>query len=330
MQAIIIDRYGGPEVLRLQRIQVPVPGPDEVLVQVERAGINFMDVHTRQGKYRHSRSYPVRLPCTLGMEGAGTVVETGSGVRRIRAGDRVAWCIVWGSYAEFACVPERMVVKLPEGISFDVAAAMLFQGSTAHYLAHDVGGLAPGSTCLVHAASGSVGRLLVQLARRLGARVIATASSEEKRHAVERLGADFVIDYEEGRFADRVREWTDGRGVDVVFDPIGQATLRHSLRAARKKGLVVNFGSVSGEVTDLRPIELGEAGSLRLIRPRLVDHLESAEVVQRRADDLFAAIGDGTLQLLIDPAGYCLSTVDQAHQALEDRSQLGKALLQIR
>jgi NADPH2:quinone reductase len=327
MKAITIDRYGGSEVMQLCDIDIPEPGPGEALVKVAFAGINFMDIHTRQGKYRNSRSYPVRLPCTLGMEGAGEVVRTGAGTQRVRPGDRVAWCISWGSYAAYACVPQSKLAKLPAGIGFDVAAASVFQGSTAHYLVHDVARLEPGMTCLVHAASGSIGQWLVQMATRKGATVFATAGSEDKRDIVRALGARAAFDYEGGRFADAVRAQTGGQGVDVVFDPLGASTLRDSFRATRMRGLVVNYGSVAGSITDLDPIELGEAGSLFLTRPRLTDHLADADTVQRRADDLFDAVAAGRLQVPMDPRRYTLEDVALAHERLETRQQIGKALL---
>ena len=328
MKAIQIDRYGGPEVLRRRDVPVPRPGPGELLVAVSHAGINFMDVHTRQGKYRDSRTYPVRAPCTLGMEGAGRVASTGAGVRGYASGDRVAWCIVWGSYAEYAVVPAWRAVKVPPGISLELAAASVFQGYTAHYLVNDVGRLGAGATCLVHAASGGIGQILIQLARRLGAEVYATTSTEEKAEIARSRGAHLVMRYEGGRFADAIREHTAGRGVDVVYDAIGKATLRDSLRAARRGGLVVNYGSVSGSVTDLDPIELGEAGSLYLTRPRLADHLLDAGMIKRRADDLFAALLDGTLK--IDIAGrYTMDDVEQAHAALEERRIVGKPVMVI-
>jgi len=328
MKAITIERYGGPEVLQRRDAPIPEPGPTDVLVRVAFAGINFMDIHTRQGKYARSKTYPVRLPCTLGMEGAGEVVKVGREVTRMAPGERVAWCISWGSYAEYACVPERLIAILPDAIGFDLAAASIFQGSTAHYLVNDVARLVPGSTCLVHAASGSIGQILVQLAKRVGATVLATASSEPKREVARRLGADFAMPYDEGRFADAVRAATGGGGVDVVFDSVGRVTLRDSFRAARVRGLVVNYGSVSGPVTDLDPIELGEAGSLFLTRPRLADHLADAETVQRRADDVFAALVEGALSIPIS-GRYALEDIERAHAAIENREQIGKAVLEL-
>lgn len=328
MKAIRIEQYGGPEVLQRVEIDVPSPGADEVLVRVVFAGINFMDVHTRQGKYQNSRTYPVRLPCTLGMEGAGEVVAVGENVTSCKSGDRVAWCISWGAYAEYAVVPAARVAKIPSTISYDLAAAAIFQGSTAHYLLEDVAHIGSNSTCLVHAASGGIGQLLVQLAKRRGAMVFATTSSEAKADIARRHGADHVMLYDEGRFADRVRETTGGQGVDVVFDAIGRTTLRDSFRATRVRGLVVNYGSVSGSLNDLDPYELGEAGSLFLTRPRLADHLADGETVQRRAGEIFAAIQDGALQITIS-GRYTLDNVEVAHAALEERRQLGKSVMQI-
>ena len=327
MKAITIDRYGGPEVMQLRDIDVPRPGPGEALVKVAFAGINFMDIHTRQGKYRESRSYPVRAPCTLGMEGAGDVVAIGPSTTRVRPGDRVAWCISWGSYAEYACVPESKLATLGPATPFDIAAASVFQGSTAHYLVNDVARLGPGMTCLVHAASGSIGQWLVQLAVRAGATVLGTASSEPKRAIATSLGASQVFAYDEGRFAEAVRQATGGDGVDVVFDPVGRTTLRDSFRATRTRGLVINYGNVSGSVTDLDPIELGEAGSLFLTRPRLTDHLADASTVQRRADALFHGIASEGLRVPIDSRRYTLEDVGLAHERLEQRVQIGKALL---
>ena len=326
MRAIRIEQYGGPEVLRRVDIDIPSPGPGEVLVRVACAGVNFMDIHTRQGKYRNSHTYPVRAPCTLGMEGAGEVVGAGPDVSSIKLGDRIAWCISWGAYAEYAVVPAQRAARIPPTISYELAAAAIFQGSTAHYLVTDVAQLHPGSTCLVHAASGGIGQLLVQLAKRRGATVFATASTASKAEAARRRGADHVMLYENGRFADHIRAATSGRGVDVVFDAVGRTTLRDSFRATRTRGLVINYGSVAGSLDNLDPYELGEAGSLFLTRPRLADYLADGATVQRRADDIFAALEDGSLRLEIS-GRYTLDDVEAAHAALEDRRQLGKSVL---
>lgn len=328
MKTIQIHQYGGPEVL--QRIDVPVPvaAPGTLLVRVHHAGINFMDIHTRQGKYEKSRTYPVRLPCTLGMEGAGVVVAVGKGVTSHAAGDRVAWCIVWGSYAEYALVPAWQAVKVPDALPLDLAAVSVFQGYTAHYLAHDVGQLGPGKSCLVHAASGGIGQVLIQLAKRSGARVFATTSSEDKAAVARERGADLVLLYDGGRFVEALREATGGQGVDVVYDSIGKTSLRDSFRAARTRGLIVNYGNVSGSVRDLDPLELGESGSLYLTRPRLADHLRDAAEIQRRAADIFGALLDGSLKISI--AGrYTLDNVEEAHAAYEERRMVGKPVLDV-
>lgn len=326
MRSIQIDRYGGPEVIVRRDVDVPVAKRDEVLIRITHAGINFMDIHTREGKYAGSRTYPITLPCTLGIEGAGHVVAAGADVTALQPGDRVAYCTVWGSYAEFATVPEWRVVKVPDVLSLELAAASLFHGFTAHYLAHDVGRLGSEMTCLVHAASGGIGQILIQLAKLSGARVFATTSTPAKAQVARARGADSVMLYDNGRFADAILDATNGRGVDVVFDPLGHATLRDSLRAARRRGLVVNYGAVSGAVRDLDPLELGEAGSLYLTRPRLADYLPNAATIRRRAHDIFAALLDNSLK--IDIAGrYTFDNVETAHTELEERRTVGKPVL---
>jgi NADPH2:quinone reductase len=329
VKAITIEQYGGPEVMQ-KRNDVPEPEvrAGHVLIKVVCAGINFMDVHTRQGKYANSRTYGVRLPCTLGMEGAGEVMAFGQDVQDFSVGDRVAWCITWGSYAEYISVPAALVAKIPDNITYALAAASIFQGSTAHYLIEDVARLEQGSTCLIHAAAGSIGQLLVQMAKRRGATVFVTAGSAEKRAIAIKRGADHAFDYSRGDFVDQIREANGGNGVDIVFDSVGKATLRDSFRACRKKGLIVNYGNVSGSLIDLDPIELGEAGSLFLTRPRLADHMGDRKIVQHRANDVFAALLDGSLQVEIE-GYYSLDNVEQAHARIEGREQVGKPILRI-
>ncbi|MDQ0704658.1 NADPH2:quinone reductase [Pseudomonas sp. W3I7] len=325
MKAITLQTYGGPDVAQLRHdVAKPQVTAGHVLVKVACAGINFMDIHTRQGKYAASMTYPVRLPCTLGMEGAGVVVEVGPGVKHLAVGDRVAWCIAWGAYAEYANVPADKVAQIPTAIRFDQAAAAMFQGCTAHYLVEDVARLQAGSSCLIHAASGSIGQLLVQMARQLGATVFTTGSSAEKCAIARQRGAHQAWTYD--GFADQVLQATDGRGVDVVFDSLGKTTLRESFRACRTRGLIVNYGNVSGSLTDLDPIELGEAGSLLLTRPRLADHMADGATVQRRANAVFAAMLEGALSVEIE-GHYRLETVQQVHARIEARQQIGKAVL---
>ena len=325
MKAITLQAYGGPDVAQLRHdVSKPQVTAGHVLVKVACAGINFMDIHTRQGKYAASVTYPVRLPCTLGMEGAGVVVEVGPGVSHLAVGDRVAWCIAWGAYAEYANVPADKVAQIPSAIPFDQAAAAMFQGCTAHYLVEDVARLQAGSSCLIHAASGSIGQLLVQMARQLGATVFTTGSSAEKCAIARQRGAHQAWTYD--GFADQVLQATDGRGVDVVFDSLGKTTLRESFRACRSRGLIVNYGNVSGSLSDLDPIELGEAGSLFLTRPRLADHMADGATVQRRANAVFAAMLEGSLSVEIE-GHYSLETVQQVHARIEARQQIGKAVL---
>ncbi|WLH87017.1 quinone oxidoreductase [Pseudomonas sp. FP2338] len=325
MKAITLQAYGGPDLAQLRHdVAKPQVTAGHVLVKVACAGINFMDIHTRQGKYAASMTYPVRLPCTLGMEGAGVVVEVGPGVKHLAVGDRVAWCIAWGAYAEYANVPADKVAQIPTAIRFDQAAAAMFQGCTAHYLVEDVARLQAGSSCLIHAASGSIGQLLVQMARQLGATVFTTGSSAEKCAIARQRGAHQAWTYD--GFADQVLQATDGRGVDVVFDSLGKTTLRESFRACRTRGLIVNYGNVSGSLTDLDPIELGEAGSLFLTRPRLADHMADGATVQRRANAVFAAMLEGALSVEIE-GHYSLETVQQVHARIEARQQIGKAVL---
>lgn len=328
MRALQVDRYGGPEVIVRRELPVPKPGAGELLIRLAYSGINFMDIHTRQGKYGQSRTYPQVLPTTLGIEGAGTIAAVGDGVDGFRVGDRVAYCLSWGSYADYALVPAWRVVHVPEQLPLDVAAASMFHGLTAHYLAYDLGKLGPGVTCLVHSASGGIGQLLLQIGARLGATIYATTSTEAKADVARSCGATEALLYNNGRFADDVRVLTGGRGVDVVFDPVGKPTLRDSMRATRTKGLVVSFGSVGGNLGDLDPIELGEAGSLFLTRPRLADHLTDAETIQRRASDIFTGLIDATLSIRI--AGrYSLDNVEKAHEDLENRRTVGKPIIAI-
>jgi NADPH2:quinone reductase len=326
MLSLQIDRYGGPDVIIRRDVPVPEPGPGQVLVRMAHSGVNFMDVHTRIGKYAGSRTYPLTFPITLGMEGAGTVAACGFDVKDFAVGDRVAFCLAWGSYAEYAVVPVARTAHVPEGLSLELAAASLFHGLTAHYLVHSVGRLTKESSCLVHAASGGIGRIIVQLAAALGTKIFATASTEEKRAVARTRGASVVLPY--GDFADEIKKATGGKGVDVVFDALGKSTLRDSFRATRKEGLVVNYGSVAGSVKDLDPIELGEAGSLYLTRPRLADYVATAETFRWRAGEIFGALLDGRLK--VDITGrYTLDNVEESHEALEQRRILGKPIVDI-
>jgi NADPH2:quinone reductase len=326
MRAIGISRYGDASVLENRQVPVPRPAAGEALVKVRFAGVNFMDVHTRQGKYATSRTYRVSLPVTLGMEGSGEVQSVGPGVTEFVPGERVAWCLSWGSYAQYALVPVARLARVPDQLGLDVAAASIFQGCTAHYLVNDVAELQPGMTCLVHAASGAIGQLLIQMAVALDVRVLATTSTEDKAAVARSRGAEQVFSYGDGHFADEVLEATDGRGVDVTFDSLGRPTLRGSLRATRARGLVVNYGAVAGAVDDFDPLELGEAGSLFLTRPRLADYIISREELQRRADAVFAGLASGAIEVLMSRR-VSLDRVADAMAELEERRQVGKAVV---
>ena len=317
MKAVRIEQYGGPEVLQLQEIPVPDPNAGEVLVRMAYAGINLMDVGTRKGAFANSKTYPVHLPTTIGMEGAGTVERAGAGVTDFRPGDRVAYCLVWNSHAAFAVVPAWQLVHVPQAAPLHLAAAATFQGCTVHYLAIDVGRLGPGRSCLVHAAAGGVGQLLVGFAARLGATVYGTVRDEDQKRVARELGALDVFLSGNGGFVAPLLELTGGAGVDVVFDSVGKPTLRDDFKVTRKKGLVVNFGSSAGAVDDLDPAELGEAESLYLTRPRLGDHLPDADTIQARAAALYAGLADGTLSLSLGRR-YAMEQIGVAHANLEE------------
>ncbi len=328
MRAVQIDEYGGPEVLRWRDVPVPVPGPKDVRVKLAYSGINFMDVHTRHGKYADSRNYTTGLPLTLGVEGAGTVDAVGAEVTGWRPGDRVAYCLARGSYAEFAVVPDWRLMRVPEGIGLDLAAATVFQALTAHYLAHDTGALAPGRSCLVHAGSGGIAQLLIQFAKQLGARVIATASTPAKVQAALGRGTDVACLSDEEGFAAKAREMTGGAGVDVAYDSVGPATIKGSMKALRRRGLLVLYGSNSGPIPDIKPMELADSGSLFFTRPRLADHVPDGAAIQRRGADIFAALASGALKVDIERV-YTLDTVQEAHQALVERRTVGKSVLRV-
>lgn len=321
MRAIQIEETGGPEVLRWVEVADPAPASGEVLVELAAAGLNFIDTYHRSGLY------DVELPYVLGLEGAGTVVDVGDGVDDVAVGDRVAWATAPGSYAQRVVVPADQLLAVPDGVAWDVAAAVPLQGMTAHYLAVDTHPLGPGDRCLVHAAAGGVGGLLVQIAGLRGAEVFATAGGEQKVAEAARLGADHVIDYRAVDFADAVRDLTgEQRPLDVVYDGVGAATFADGLALLRPRGTMVTFGNASGPVEPLAPLVLSQHGSLFLTRPTLFDHVATREEVAARAGDLFGWIEDGELEVRI---GRSLPLADaaDAHRALEARDTTGKLVL---
>jgi NADPH2:quinone reductase len=300
----------------------PVPGPHQALVKVAAAGVNFIDVYFRTALYKAD------LPITLGNEGAGTVEAVGAEVTEVAPGDRVAWAMARGSYAEYAVVPATMLVKIPSHVDFNAAAAAMLQGMTAHYLTHSTFALKSGDTCLVHAAAGGAGGLLVQMAKMLGARVFGTVSTEEKARIAREHGAEEVIRYTEQDFEVEVKRHTGGRGVDVVYDSVGRTTFDKSLGCLRPRGMLALFGQSSGSVPPLDPSILNTKGSLFLTRPSLGHYLLTRDEVLWRAGDVLQWIDAGKLKLRIDHV-YPLADAAQAHRDLEGRHTAGKLVLSI-
>ncbi len=328
MKAVAVAEFGGPGSLRYVDWPRPEPGAGEAVVKVEYAGINFIDVYMRSGHYARSHTYRTPLPMVIGMEGGGTVAARGEGVNDLAEGDRVAWCIVRGSYAQYASVPAWKLVKVPDDVPLPVATALMLQGSTAHYLSHSVFPLGAGHTCLIHAGAGGVGQLLIQLAKLRGAAVIATVGDRDKADIVRRLGADHVILYREADFREEVMRLTAGKGVDVVYDAVGKDTIHGSIRSLKKRGLCVNYGGASGLVQSVEPLELAEAGSVFFTRPHLADYISTPQELGERARDLFAAYGAGKLAVTIDRE-FPLAAAAEAHRHLEGRGTRGKLLLHV-
>ncbi|MGN6330067.1 MAG: quinone oxidoreductase family protein [Motilibacteraceae bacterium] len=318
MRAVLVESNGGPEVLAVRDVEAPAPGAGQLLVQVAAAGVNYMDTYQREGVYR------VPTPFVLGSEGAGRVLAVGEDVQDVEVGDRVAWSQAQGSYAEQVLVPAEKAVPVPGGVADDVAAAVLLQGLTAHYLVTSTYAVSEGDQVLVHAAAGGVGLLLVQLAKDRGARVLATVGSEEKAVLARAAGADEVLGYD--GFADRVRELTGGQGVAVVYDGVGRDTFDGSLAALRRRGLLVLFGAASGQVPPLELQRLNTGGSLFVTRPTLGDYVATREELLWRAGELFGAVAQGRLDVRIG-GRYPLADAAQAHRDLEGRRTTGKLLL---
>lgn len=326
MKAMAIARFGGPEELRLVDFPDPQPAAGEALVHIDYAGVNFIDTYMRSGEYAKSHTYQTPLPMTVGMEGAGRVLSLGAGVADLEVGDRVAYCLVRGSYAPLAVVPAGRLVKIPVEVSTRIAAALMLQGLTAHYLSHSAFTLGADSTCVIHAGAGGVGQLLIQLAKARGAAVIATVGDHDKAEIAKRRGADHVVLYRETDFRVAVMDITHGKGVDVVYDAVGKDTIRGSMRCLRKRGLCVNYGGASGLVASIEPLELAEAGSIYFTRPHLADYIATGAELQGRAADLFAAHIAGRLEVAIDRE-FALEEAPAAHRYLEGRHTKGKLLL---
>lgn len=325
MRAVQVLEYGDRDRLTVREIPVPSPGKGEVLIKLAYAGVNFIDVYMREGHYRHSATYGASLPMTLGMEGGGTVERVGPGVESLKVGDRVAYCLSRGSYAEYAVVPAWKLAKVPDAVTLDIATTLMLQGCTAHYLSHSLFPLDPKHTCLFHAGAGGVGQLFIQLARVRGARVLATVGSRDKAEIVRKLGAEPIL-YREVDFREAVMDATSGRGVDVVYDSVGKDTIDRSLRCLKPRGVCVNFGGSSGMVESIKPLDLAEAGSVFFTRPHLAHYLRDSDEINGRAADLFAACLEGKLKVSIDKT-YPLNRVADAHARIEGRQTVGKLLL---
>jgi NADPH:quinone reductase len=320
MKAIQVTEVGGPEVLQLVDAPVPTPKANEAVVQIKAAGVNFIDVYYREGRY------PASLPFIPGQEGAGIVSAIGSEVSDVKPGDRVAYTGVIGSYSEFAAVPADRLVRIPDRLDFSQAAAAMLQGMTAHYLSHSTFPISAGQTVLIHAAAGGVGLLLVQMAKKLGARVIGTAGSEEKAQLARDAGADEVIIYTTQDFEKETRDLTNDKGVDVVYDGVGKTTFDKDLKVLRPRGYLVLFGGASGAVPPFDLLQLTKHGSLFVTRPSLHNHIHTRLELEQRSSEVLEMIVSGDLKLRIHKT-YPLPQAQEAHRDLEGRNTSGKLLL---
>lgn len=320
MKAIQINNAGGPEVMQFVDLPVPTPKPSEVVVKLKSAGVNFIDIYYREGRYK------AEFPLVPGQEGAGIVTSVGQDVKEIRAGDRVVWSGTMGSYAGYAAVPAEKAVPIPPELSEETATASLLQGMTAHYLTRDTYKLTKGETVLVHAAAGGVGLLLVQMAHQIGARVIGTVSTREKAALVHEAGADEVILYSEADFETEVKRLTANRGVDVVYDSVGKATFEKGLNILRPRGMMVLYGGSSGPVPPFDPMVLSQKGSLFLTRPSIGHYTASRTELLERSHAVFTMISSGRLHVRIGHT-YSLAEAAQAHRDLEGRRSTGKLIL---
>jgi NADPH2:quinone reductase len=322
MKRIQVNQPGGPEAMQLVDVPTPVPGPKQALVRIAAAGVNFIDVYFRIGLYKAD------FPITLGNEAAGVVEAVGPEVIEVSVGDRVAYAMARGSYAEYAVVPSALLVKIPDHVDFQTAAAAMLQGMTAHYLTHSTYPLKNGDSCLVHAAAGGAGGLTVQMAKMRGARVFGTVSTEEKARIARESGVDEAILYTQQDFEAEVKRLTGGRGVDVVYDSVGQTTFEKSLNSLRPRGVMALFGQSSGPVPPFDAGILNAKGSLFLTRPSLAHHVLTREELTWRAGDVLGWIASGKLKLRINRT-YPLMDAAEAHRDLESRRTAGKLLLTV-
>jgi len=321
MKAIRVHATGGQDALHLEEIEQPVPGPGQALVKVAFAGLNFIDIYQRLGQYK------MPLPFTPGLEASGTVAAVGPDVAVVKPGDRVAYCMVPGAYAGYAVVPAARLVPVPDAVSLEQATALMVQGMTAHYLVFSTFPLTGAHTALIHAAAGGTGRLLVQIAKRTGARVLATAGTAEKAELARSAGADEVIIYTQTEFGPEVKRLTDGAGVDVVYDSVGKSTFAAGLDCLKPRGYMVLWGQASGPVDPIDPQILNQKGSLFLTRPSLGAYIASRDELLQRSGDLFAWVQAGELDVRIDRV-FPLAEAAAAHAYIEGRQTKGKVLLQ--
>jgi NADPH2:quinone reductase len=321
MNAIQIQSTGGPEVLKLVELPIPVPGPGQVLIRIEAIGVNFIEIYFRKGQYKAT------MPLVPGSEAAGTVEDLGSGVTGFKPGDSVASCGVLGSYAEYALVPASQLVKVPDGLSPEQAASAMLQGMTAHYLAKSTYPLKAGETALVHAGAGGVGLLLTQIASKIGVRVITTVSTKEKAELSREAGASDVILYTEQDFVAEVKRLTNGKCVDVVYDSVGKTTFEDSLNCLRPRGLMALFGGSSGAVPPFDLIQLSSKGSLFLTRPTLWHYVATRQELEWRAGEVLGWVKSGELKLRMEHV-YSMSDAGSAQDAMESRKTTGKILLE--
>jgi NADPH2:quinone reductase len=322
MQAIQIQQTGGPEVMVLRELPTPSPGAGEALIRLEASGVNFIDVYLREGRY------PAQLPYTLGQEGAGTIVALGESTAQsgLKVGDRVAWCSVPRTYAQMAVAPVSRLIRIPDAITSQQAAAAMLQGMTAHYLAHSTYRIQPGDEVLIHAGAGGVGLLLIQMAKSLGARVFTTVSNDEKAELAREAGADEVILYTREDFAAAVKKLASGPGLAAVYDSVGKTTFEKSLEVLRPRGIMVLYGGSSGAVPPFDLIQLSRKGSLYVTRPTLNDYTATREELVTRAESVLHEVASGALKLRIAHV-YQLADAASAHRDLEARRTTGKVLL---
>ncbi|MBR74716.1 MAG: NADPH:quinone reductase [Dehalococcoidaceae bacterium] len=322
MKAITIKETGDIKQLTVDNIGIPEPSDNEVLVKIHYAGVNFIDIYQRMGKY------PGPMPQTIGSEASGIVEKVGKNVTRFSPGDRVVYAMVFGAYAEYAVIPEEKLIVLPENISFELGAAIMLQGLTVEYLTSDCFNVEKDMNVFIHAAAGGVGLLLTQIVKAKGAQVIGTTSSEDKAELAYKAGADHIILYTKDDFVENTKNYIGENQMHVVYDSVGKTTLNKSLSLLRQRGSLISFGQSSGSPPSINPLELQKQGSIYLTRPTLASYIQNADELEKRTDTLFQWINDGTLNIRIDRQ-LDLDDAHEAHRLLESRSTAGKILLRV-